>query len=272
LLAAGIWLSASAGCQQLPSNANQRANATVDNERTPPLAGRQVADVQLALGRSLERQGDFEQAMAAYAEAVKQDRGCGSAYLRLAILHDRQGQFKESEDLYRKALAANPGDTEIYCDRGYSLYLQHCWTEAEMNLRQALALRPDHKRAHNNLGLVLANTGRSDESLVEFRRAGCSETDAQTNLAYVLTLERHWAEARKHYELALAQDVSSDHARKGLGELNALMNKANGASKDSGSTISQASLTFPASSGVDPSTFRDAKRSAPRLDPDLAGK
>ena len=64
-----------------------------------------------------------------------------------------------------------------------------------MSLRQAIVLQPDHARAHNNLGLVLAHTGRLDLSLVEFRQGGCTEADAQINLAYALTLERHWPEA-----------------------------------------------------------------------------
>jgi Tfp pilus assembly protein PilF len=185
-----------------------------------------VADIQVALGRSLERRGQYEEALAAYADALKRDPASGDVCLRMAILYDRQGQFNQSQEFYQKALANHPGSAYIFCDRGYSLYLQHCWTEAEMNLRQAIALQPGDVRAHNNLGLLLAHTNRGDEALVEFRRAGCKEADAQANLAFALTLDRHWAEARTHYEYALAEDNSSDHAKKGLDELNSLLAKA----------------------------------------------
>src|SRR5262249_27916120 len=55
-----------------------------------------------------------------------------------------------------------------------------------------------------------------------FRRAGCSEAEGHVNLAYVLTLEKHLAEARQHYERALACDASSAAAQKGLQELDAV--------------------------------------------------
>jgi Flp pilus assembly protein TadD len=109
---------------------------------------------------------------------------------------------------------------------GYSLYLQRRWGEAEMNLRQALALKPSHSRAHNNLALVLAHGERLDEAFAEFRKAGCTEADARVNMAFVLTLERHWPEARRHYERALAADPSSTPAKKGLEQLSVLVAKA----------------------------------------------
>src|SRR5919112_703888 len=96
---------------------------------------------------------------------VRRDAHRADAYLRLAILHDRQGQFRESAALYQQALTARPGDPDIYSDKGYSLYLQRRWVEAEMSLRQAIVLKPDPQRGHNNLGLVLAHTGRLEPGL-----------------------------------------------------------------------------------------------------------
>jgi len=181
-----------------------------------------VADVKFALGRSLERGGELGPAAEAYREVLLKDPSRADACWRLAVLCDREAKFRESQDWYRKALAGMPGNAEIYCDVGYSLYLQQRWEEAEMNLRQALALAPDHARAHNNLGLVLAHIGKTDEALVEFRRAGCGEADGHVNLAYVLLLNKSWKEARRHYELALAADGSSAPARTGLREVEVL--------------------------------------------------
>jgi Tfp pilus assembly protein PilF len=226
LLVAGIWLASGLGCHQVPAPAQAPVVKTDRGEKQPSLNGRQVAEIQASLGLSLERKGQFDEAMAAYGQALKQDPNNGDICLRMAILYDRQGQFNKAQEFYQKALASHPGNPEIYCDRGYSLYLQHCWTEAEINLRQAIALQPGHARAHNNLGLLLAHTDRGQEALVEFSRAGCSEADAHVNLAFALTLDKHWAEARQHYELALAADSSSEHAKKGLEELKALLSRA----------------------------------------------
>jgi Flp pilus assembly protein TadD len=187
------------------------------------LGPRQVADLKVALGQTLEKRGQVAEAMAAYADAVKADPGRGDAWLRQAVVTDQQGQFAESAELYKKALALRPGDPDLYCDMGYSLYLQQRWAEAEMNLRQALALRHDHRRAHNNLGLVLGRTDRAEEAVAEFRKAGCSEADAHANLAFALALDGRWPEARAQYADALARDPSSAGLKKEVERLDALV-------------------------------------------------
>lgn len=224
----GVWavaavLITAAGCQQVATPSLFPGLSSGADELSNKLKPKQAADVQVALARTLEKQGQTEQALAIYEEAVQKDPGRGDAWRRMAILRDGQGRFAESATLYQKALKAQPGSAEIYCDMGYSLYLQQRWPEAEMNLRQALALQPDHARAHNNLGLILARTGRAEEALGEFYEAGCSDAAAHTNLAYALTLEHHWPQARQHYQWALQTDPSSAPAKKGLRELEQLI-------------------------------------------------
>ena len=197
------------------------------------ISDRQAADVQVALGRTYEQRGQPELALAAYSEAVKHDPKRTDAYVRLAILNDRQGKFKESAELYRKALQTSPGNPDIFCDMGYSMYLQRRWAEAEMNLQQALILKPEHARAHNNLGLVLAHTDRAEEALAHFRKAG-TEAEAHLNLAFALTLDQHWDEARAQYELALRANPSLVQAKNALRELDNLVAKTSGPKPGSG--------------------------------------
>jgi Tfp pilus assembly protein PilF len=217
-LTALVGLSCLPGCQH-SGPVTQAPSLVQHNERPTKLNEVQVADVQIAQARTLENQGDQAQAGQVYQEALKHDPKRADACLRLAILADQQGKFKESHELFQKALVGMPGNPDIYCDMGYSLYLQERWPEAEMNLRQAIQLAPDNAKAHNNLGLVLAHLGRGDEALVEFRRAGCTEADSDLNLAYVLTLDKHWSEARDRYKHALTLDASSAVARRALQEL-----------------------------------------------------
>jgi Tfp pilus assembly protein PilF len=228
-LTLGLGIAWGSGCQHAQPAVNQSAatvSAAPTNAKPTP---RQVADVQMALGRSLERGGDLEQASAAYREVLKHDPSRVDAYARLAAVDACQGKFDEATEFFKKALAAQPGSANLYCDMGYTLYLQGRWDEARMNLRQALALQPDHERAHNNLGLVLARTGHSNEALLEFRKAGCGPADAQNNLAFALALEGRWEEAQTHYGRALAADPSSPAARKGLREVQELVARGNSA-------------------------------------------
>jgi Flp pilus assembly protein TadD len=228
-----------AGCQH-PDRLAPPASLLLAPDGSPSELGpRQVADVKVALGQTLEKRGQAAEAMAAYAEAVKADPSRADAWLRQAVLSDQQGQFKQSAELYHKALALRPGDPDIYCDMGYSLYLQQRWAEAEMNLRQALALRHDHRRARNNLGLVLAHTDRPEEAVAEFRKAGCSEADARANLAFALAMDGRWPEARQQYAGALASAPPSAALQKEVGKLDALVAWA-GRARDRGASAGEA--------------------------------
>ena len=214
-----VSLALVAGCNSVPDYGIAQ-HSKIGREKTDSrLNSKQTADIQVTLGRSLEQQGEIEKAMAAYRDAVTRDAHRADALLRLAVLHDKQGKFKESAKLYCKALEADPGNPDIFCDRGYSLYLQHQWADAEMNLQQAIALKPDHRRAHNNLGLVLAHTNRLDSALAEFQRVGCTQAEALANAAFCLTIDGRLEEARNQYRLALAADPASPAAKAGLRQL-----------------------------------------------------
>ena len=209
------------GCQH---NSNSGTAAVTE---PVTLRGSQIADVQMALGRTMEARGQSREALPLFAEAAKNDPTRADVWVRLAVNSDKEGLFAESGEHYRKALEREPNNPDIYCNMGYSMYLQQRFAEAESALRRAIELKPDHTRAQNNLGLVLARVGKMDESLVSFRRAGCSQTDAHTNLAYGLTLRGSISEANEHYDRALALDPNSEGAKKGRGELVAVAGKSN---------------------------------------------
>jgi Tfp pilus assembly protein PilF len=172
-----LGLTLLAGCLQGNPRPIPPSPLAGAGEPSPALQASQVADVQVAMGRALEKRGAAEQALGVYREALKQDPRRADACARVAVLCDQQGKFKESEEMYRKALAAQPDNADLLCNRGYSLYLQRRWGEAEEALRRALALAPGHRRAHNNLGLVLAQLGRPDDALASFLSAGCTEAE-----------------------------------------------------------------------------------------------
>jgi Flp pilus assembly protein TadD len=224
-----VGLSPLGGCQLMEPLPAIAPPATPPPESAPKLTATQIADVKIAYGRTLEKRGASDQAQAAYYEALKLDPGRADACTRLGVIYDQQCKFDEANAWHHKAVALQPKNPDVHCNLGYSLYLQGKLLDAEKCLRQCLTLATEHARAHNNLGMVLARTDRLDEALAEFRLAGCTEADAQTNLAYAITLEHHWPEARACYERALAADPTSTASRKGLQELDRLIAKAGAA-------------------------------------------
>ena len=219
------------GCQQTPWHREKKTNTPEDKLAVrPQMTPDQSADVKVALAQSLEQQGELTPAIDLYQQVLKQAPKRVDAMTRLAVLHDQRGEFNASAPLYQKALKSHPNDPDLLCNRGYSLYLQGRFPEAESSLRQAIARNPDHARAHNNLGLLLGRTGHPSESIQEFAKAGCGSADAHLNLAFALTLERRWNDARAQYQLALASDPKSERAKNGLRNLEILAQKEPGKS------------------------------------------
>ncbi len=226
---AALALSAAflSGCGHLPATqATPAGPAPLPAEPTAKVGPHEAANVKVEYAHMMEKHGDLVAALATYQEAHTQDPSNLDALLGLARVYDAQGRFTESMDCYRKAEVTKPKNTKVACNYGYSLYLQGRHAEAEAALRQALARQADNAPAHTNLGLVLARTGRRAEAIAEFRRAGCGPADAHVNVAFALTLEKAWPEARAEYEKALALDSSSAAAKKGLKDLETVVARA----------------------------------------------
>ncbi len=221
--ASALALSAAlaAGCDHLPTKPAAPMVPGVSLPAEPPtkVGPHEGANLKAEYGHMLEKRGDLAAALSAYNEANAQDPKNLDALLGMARVYDAEGRFSDSMECYRKAESAKPRSSKVACNYGYSLYLQGRHADAEAALRQALARQPDNAPAHTDLGLVLARTGRRAEAIVEFRRAGCGPADAHVNVAFALTLEKSWSDARAEYEKALALDPSSEPARKGLREL-----------------------------------------------------
>ncbi len=220
VLAAGS-LAGITGCDALQKSPFASIQSVLSSEHTSS-DDRKAGDVNYSLGQYAEGQGQPGQAAASYQEALKHDPANLDAAMHLAALLDGQGKFTESGEVFRRTIASHSGNARAGCNYGYSLYLQKRYDEAETVLRQALASEPNHAKAHTNLGLVLARTGHGDEALVEFRRGGCSEQDAHLNVAFGLTLEQAWDEARGHYRTVLQVNPSCAEAKKGMHEIDML--------------------------------------------------
>jgi Flp pilus assembly protein TadD len=223
---AALVLSAAclSGCQQLPRlPAATGPLLGADDKRQPVVDGPHIADVQIAMAHTQESQGELEQAQATYQEALKRDPKRADAAERLAVLCDRLGRCAASQEWYQKAQPGRENSPDFHCNKGYSEYLQGRFAEAEQHLRRAIALEPCHRRAHNNLGLVLAQTGRCEEALAEFRAAGCTPAETHVNLGFALCLQGSWPEARAEYEKAVAADPSCVPAKQGLKQVTDLV-------------------------------------------------
>ena len=217
-----VWAGVAAlgllgGCQELGSKPKVHSSSTLlDSGPQAKLSKQQEADVHVSIGRTCETQGRFDEARAAYLDALRKNPRRADAEARLAILDDRKGDEAGADQHFARALKLRPKDPEILCDRGYSLYLRRRWADAEDSLKQAMAVDPAHPRSHANLALVLARQGDAPRALAEFGWAGCDPSDSRANLALILALEGHFEESSREYALALAAKPGSARAQEGL--------------------------------------------------------
>ncbi len=90
----------------------------------------------------------------------------------LAVEALRGGRAQEALKEYDEALKLNPDFPEAHLGRGLVLEFGFGKIEdAEKEYRRALALRRDYPEAHNNLGQLLARSGRPEAAIQEFDAA-----------------------------------------------------------------------------------------------------
>jgi Tfp pilus assembly protein PilF len=111
-------------------------------------------------------------ALACTGPSAEQRRRGAEAHHDLAVAALRGGRAQEALREYDEALALRENFPEVYLGRGlvYEFGFGKL-VEAERDYRRALALKADYPEAHNDLGQLLAKTGRYDEALREFDTA-----------------------------------------------------------------------------------------------------
>jgi tetratricopeptide (TPR) repeat protein len=126
------------------------------------------------LGFVLERQGLSDEAVEAYRKAIKLDPGSASAHYNLGSALARSGQFAEAERHLRSALKKSP-NTQTYTGLGIVLWQTGRPDEAIVNLRAAIEADPKNEAAHRTLAQVLESLGRTDEARRETETAKASD-------------------------------------------------------------------------------------------------
>lgn len=220
-----VCLLAASGCQKLSfwksdpkRTADSRSSASIFRSDALGPTKQQKREFMLEMAAMFETQGEVEQAIHAY-EAVLEQTKNPTALHRLGVLWVRQGDLERATSYFEQALKHDPENAELYCDLGYALYLDQRYAEADQALRRALELNPHLARAHANFGMLLARTGRSEDALYAFSRAGLSEGEARNNLALAMMVEQRFPEAQAQYEGALRAEPNNEAARRGMATL-----------------------------------------------------
>lgn len=149
--------------------------------------------------RDLAR-GDYEQ-------ALKIDRKCVPAHQGLARLYSAMRDTPLAIETYQKTLKIAPGNASLWYELGMCHNSQKEFGPALECLRRAAQIDPGNRSIVNAMGVVLAETGRYDESLKWFSRSG-GEAQGYYRLARTLQRLQQPELSQRYLEVALEKDPS----------------------------------------------------------------
>lgn len=140
----------------------------------PSAKDRRMSEVHHDLGVEALRQGRGPDALREFDAAIAADEGFADAHRGRALVLDLAfGRAEEAEKSYRRAVALRPGFSEAYNDLGQLLARTGRYPEALAAFDAALdnMLYKEPFVARCNRGLTLYAMGRRDEGLAEIRAA-----------------------------------------------------------------------------------------------------
>ncbi len=156
-----------------------------------------------------------------FQQAIDRDPAYARAYAGLADCYNLRGifgllpardAFPRAKQAAARALEIDPAMAEAHTSLGLvSFYYDWNWEVADRETRQATVSDPEYAYGHNIRGVFLAAMGRSDEALVEGRRAEELEplsTLHATNVGLMLYFAKRFDEAVVQFRRALELDAN----------------------------------------------------------------
>jgi Tfp pilus assembly protein PilF len=135
--------------------------------------------------------------------------------LTLGVLTRQQsGMYADAETLYTTTIRKNPDCWMAHNNLGLLLANSGRTSEAIAHYQKALETNPNYAQVHNNLGLLLAEAGRTDEAMVHYLKAleiNPNSAEVHANLGILLTNIGQVDEAMAHYQKAL--EINPNYAK-----------------------------------------------------------
>jgi predicted O-linked N-acetylglucosamine transferase (SPINDLY family) len=123
------------------------------------------------LGCTLEAAGQLGGAMHCYQRAIGIDPQLAVAQYNFGNAWRQAGDERQAIGHFRQALSLEPRHADWQCNLGTALYNRLSLDEAETAFRAGLDIDPRFAAAHSGLAAALIALGRVDEAEASFRRA-----------------------------------------------------------------------------------------------------
>jgi tetratricopeptide (TPR) repeat protein len=158
------------------------------------------------LGTALRERGQYDEALAAYAEAARHSPNYAVVYNSMGLVLTRQGRMADAIRQYEHAVTLSPGFPEARTNLANALAATGQLDAALGQYVEAGRLSPDSTETHIGLGSTLIRMGRPAEAEKEFLEAVRLDpalAEAQNGLGGALAMQGRHAEAVPRYQEAI---------------------------------------------------------------------
>jgi tetratricopeptide (TPR) repeat protein len=204
----------------------ERYNA---EHRSQQLRARQVPEPQVVegnalahynLGLAFRQKGYYNEALRAYRVALERGEDRRLALQAMAEVHLLKRDFAAALELYDTLLREVPDSPKLWNERGVVLHQTGRTDEALASCQQAVAVDPKYALAWNNLGVLQAHRGSTDDAIASFRTALQLQgtlSAPRLNFALLLFQLRRFQLSLEAYRQVLQSAPASAWAWNGIG-------------------------------------------------------
>jgi len=128
------------------------------------------ADRIFLRGNRLYAEMKYEEAVAAYQDAIKLTATNWGYYLNLGLAYKKMDKRDEALAAFRQAVQIAPESFSANKELGEALARSGSFEEAKTYYLKAVDLSPDDPDAHYNLGACLLNTGETETAIGHFQK------------------------------------------------------------------------------------------------------
>ena len=137
-----------------------------------------------------------------------------SAALALGtVAFRRNADYRSALSIWQDTVTWAPGNARAHNNLGLALADRGQADAAIAHYQKAFDIKPDYAAAHNNLGTALADRGQLDDAIAHLQKAMEIQPDyawIQYNLGNALSLRGRFAEAIVHFQKAI--EIQPDYA------------------------------------------------------------
>lgn len=171
-------------------------------------------------GKQWLDQQRYDEAVAAYRQAVRLEPQNALAHYGLGVAYSRKGEYGEAMAAYREAIRLQPDHADAHYGLGVAAERQDDDQTAMAAYREVTRLRPNDAMAHYGLGVASGRLGQDEQAVTAYREAirlNPSLADAYYNLGMVYARLRQEDQAIAAFREAIRIKPTDALAHYGLG-------------------------------------------------------